>query len=93
MKIRKLALGAAAALFTLTGLAACGGTTDLSCDEEQEYQLAREAEPVRSPDDLDELDEFRRLPLPEAAPRPPREKGSPCLDLPPSILAEDDDEG
>ncbi len=87
MKIRNYALGMTAALFTMTGLAASGGTTDQSCDEEREYQLAQEAPPVRSPDDLDELDEFRKLPLPDAVERPPREKGSPCLDLPPSILS------
>ena len=78
-----------AALLTMMGLAACGGTQDLSCDEEQAYQLAQEAPTVRSPADLDELDEFRKLPLPEAAARPPREPGSPCLDLPPSILSGD----
>mgnify|MGYP001812566444 CR=1 FL=1 len=91
MKIQNYALGTTVAFLTMIGLAACGGTQDLTCDEEQAYQLAQEAPYVRSPDDLDELDEFRRLPLPEASPRPPREKGSPCLDLPPSILSGDDE--
>lgn len=86
MNKQNCALGIAAAFLTMIGLSACGGTQDLSCDEEQAYQLAQEAPTVRSPDDLDELDEYRKLPLPEASPRPPREKGSPCLDLPPSIL-------
>ena len=92
MNKQTLALRTGAALLTITalatGLAACGGSTDLSCDDEEEYQLAREAEPVRAPDDLDQLDEFKQLPLPAASPRPPREKGAPCLDLPPSILTD-----
>ena len=68
--------------------AGCGGTPDKSCDEPQRYQAAVEAEPVVTPEDLDQLDEFKQLPLPKASPRPPRPKGAPCLDLPPSILGE-----
>ena len=71
-----------------TVLAACGGTNDLSCDKPQRYQAAVEAGRVQTPDDLDELDQFKELPLPEASPRPPRPEGSPCLDLPPSILGD-----
>ena len=72
----------------LAGLAGCGGTPDRSCDDPERYQAAVEAPPVNVPDDLDSLDEFKKLPLPDASPRPPRPKGSPCLDLPPSILGE-----
>ena len=75
-------------LATAAGLAGCGGTPDKSCDEPQRYQAAREADPVVVPDDLDQLDEFKQLPLPQASPRPPRAEGSPCLDLPPSILGD-----
>ena len=95
MNRQSRALRTGAALLTiaalLTGLAACGSSTDLSCDEQQSYELAQEAPPVRAPDDLDQLDEFKQLPLPQASPRPPRAEGSPCLDLPPSILNDEGD--
>jgi len=74
----------------LAGLGACGGTPDITCDEPERYQAAREADPVRVPDDLDPLDEFKELPLPDASPRPERPPGSPCLDLPPNILIDED---
>ena len=56
-----------------------------SCDDEQLYQRAEAHDKLRVPDDLDELDELREMPLPEAAPTEPRPPGSPCLDLPPAI--------
>jgi hypothetical protein len=71
----------------LAALAACGGTPELSCDEVQSYQLAVEGKRIETPEDLDGLNELREMPLPEASPRPPRPEGSPCLDLPPSILS------
>ena len=68
-------------------IAACGGNKplDVSCDKPQHYQSAMAAPKVESPDDLDPLDELREMPLPEAAPRPERPKGSPCVDRPPRV--------
>ena len=73
-------------LFVLTGLSACGGNELKSCDDVQKYQLATKGKAIETPEDLDDLEPLRAMPLPEANPRPPRPEGAPCIDLPPSIL-------
>lgn len=71
-----------------SGLAGCFGEPALvTCDEVEPYQLAHEGKRIEAPEGLDNLDEYKEMPLPEASPRPPRPEGSPCLDLPPSILS------
>ena len=79
-------IGAAAILAALSG---CGGNPDKTCDEVRLYQLAEEGKRIETPDDLDDLNELREIPLPLASPRPPRPAGSPCIDLPPSILGQE----
>ena len=74
-------------LALLSGLAGCSGDKARACDDVQRYQLAAEGKRVESPDYLSELDPLREMPLPEASPRPPRPEGSPCIDLPPSVLS------
>ena len=77
----------AAVLALLAGLSACRGSVDLTCDKESAYQLAVEGKRVESPDDLDDLDTLREMPLPDVSPRPPRPEGSPCIDMPPNVLS------
>ncbi len=89
------ALAASSAALILSGCGA-GGEIDNTCDEVRTYQLAAEGRRLDVPEDLDQLDEFREMPLPQASPRPPRQPGMPCLDLPPSILggsSDDEDDG
>ncbi len=74
----------------LTGVSACGGAVELSCEEPELYQLAERHERVEAPDDLDDLEPLREMPLPEASPAPPLPAGSPCIDRPPSVLSGDD---
>ena len=69
----------------LSGLAACGGSKDLTCDDESPYQSSVRAPRVQSPADLDSLEPLREMPLPAASPQAPRPEGSPCLDRPPMI--------
>jgi len=76
-----------AAFALLLGLAACSNNEPRSCDKVRRYQLAEEGERIETPDDLDGLEPLREMPLPEASPRPERPEGSPCIDLPPSILS------
>ena len=71
-RLRSLALVGVA-----LALGACGGTADLTCDEVQYYQTAVLTDRVVAPDDLDQLDPNREMPMPEASPRPPREPGHP----------------
>lgn len=69
----------------LLGLSACGGPIELACDDVRAYQLAAEGKRVEAPDDLNDLEPLKEMPLPEASPQPQRSVGSPCLDLPPMI--------
>ncbi len=71
---------------TFALLSGCGGNEELSCDEVRRYQLAVEGKRIETPDDLNDLEPLREMPLPKASPRPERPPGSPCLDLPPSVL-------
>lgn len=72
---------------SLLVVSGCGGNVDQSCDDVRVYQLAREGKRIEVPADLDPLDELREIPLPDASPQASRETGSPCLDLPPNVLA------
>ncbi len=76
-------------LFVLMGLSACGGDPVRSCDDPELYQLAERHEKIETPDDLDDLEPLREIPLPEASPAPARPPGSPCIDLPPGVLSGD----
>lgn len=79
------------ALLTLAGLATgCGGDDNVvrSCEEEKAYQLASEGTKVEAPEGLDDLEEFREMPIPRATDRNPRPEGSPCIELPPTVQAE-----
>jgi uncharacterized lipoprotein len=74
-------------LISLWAISACGSSNEFkSCDEVKRYQLAAEGKRIETPDDLDDLEPLREMPLPKASPRPERPDGSPCLDLPPSVL-------
>lgn len=71
----------------VAGLAACGGSKDLTC-EEGPYKSAVLPPRVQVPEDLDSLDPLREMPLPEPSPRPDRPEGAPCLDRPPAVTTE-----
>ena len=74
-------------LISLWAISACGSSNQFkSCDEVKSYQLAAKGPRIETPDDLDDLEPLREMPLPQASPRPERPEGSPCLDLPPSVL-------
>ncbi len=80
-----------------TSLVGCGGDPDLvaSCEDRHEaYEDAVEHGKIKVPEDLDEPDELKALPLPEAAPAAERPANAPCLELPPGVSAsrEENDE-
>ena len=64
-----------------------GCAKDLSCDDPQRYQQAREGTRIDAPEDLDQLEAAKELTVPSASPKDPRAKGLPCLDLPPVLLS------
>ena len=73
-------------LSLIAGLTACGGQSELECEEPGVYLAAKQAPRVAAPDDLDNLDPLKEMPLPEASPQPPRPAGSPCIEKPPVII-------
>ena len=73
-------------LSAVAGLSACGGQSELKCEEATVYLDAKQTPRVAAPDDLDNLDPLREMPLPEASPQQPRQAGSDCLEKPPVII-------
>jgi uncharacterized lipoprotein len=69
-----------AAVLIITG---CSGAP--LCDEYAFYESAEGGKRIKAPNDLDDLDEFKEMAIPEASPRPPRDLGAGCLDNPPTL--------
>ncbi len=82
MLLRWLVLG----LFAV--LTACGGSKELTCDDENAYLTAVGVARVQSPDDLDSLEPLKEMPLPAASPQVARPADAGCLDAPPIIKSE-----
>lgn len=59
-----------------------------TCDELAFYESATSGKRIESPDDLDALDEFKEMVIPEASPRSPRDLLAGCLDKPPTLSTE-----
>ena len=64
---------------------ACG--SNITCEDPERYQAAREGIRVTAPEDLDQLQASRETPIPKASPRDPRPEDARCIDLPPTIQA------
>lgn len=68
-------------------IASCGGndTKQVDCDDGLKYQNLTVGQRVVAPEGLDQLDEFREMPIPEAAPEAPEPPPGKCEDMPPLI--------
>lgn len=73
-------------------LAAGGCSSAPNCEEPQTYEFARSGKRIQAPDGLDELASVKEMTIPEASPRAPRAPGSGCLDRPPTLRIEDDED-
>jgi hypothetical protein len=69
-------------------LGAC--VTADTCEEPEFYEMAQGGKRIDAPDDLDELSPGKERVIPEASPRPPRDRSSGCLDRPPTLRIDDD---
>jgi len=67
-------------------IAACSSAP--TCDQLAFYETATGGRRIVAPADLDGLDEFKEMVIPEASPRPPRDLSAGCLDLPPTLRTE-----
>ncbi len=73
---------------TLLVLAACRGGLDLQCDEGGDYLEARTIPRVKAPEDLDDLETLKEMPVPEPSPRPERSSSQGCLEAPPTVVGD-----
>ena len=64
---------------------AIGCTSAPTCEELAFYESATGGKRIEAPDDLDGLDEYKEMVIPEASPRPPRDLMAGCLDRPPTL--------
>ncbi len=75
--------------FVLAGLvlavSACRGDAEIKCSSGGDYQTATTAPRVQVPEDLDNLDALKEIPLPEASPQAPGSAGQECIEQPPDI--------
>lgn len=85
--MKRLRLGI---VLPLLALAACGGDDAvLKCESGGSYLNAVETPRIRAPEDLDNLDSLREMPLPEASPQSERTPEGGCLEAPPRVIDED----
>ncbi|MDZ7643845.1 MAG: hypothetical protein U5K76_06240 [Woeseiaceae bacterium] len=82
--ISTLAIALAALL-----LGACSGTPD--CLEPRVYQQAVAGKRIEAPEGLDSLPAEREMTIPQASPQAPPPPGE-CIDAPPTLRTDSDDE-
>ena len=83
--IRTTATSAMIGLLLVVGLSACGGDeVRVTCDELQPYQAVVPGKRVVVPEGLDELEDFKEMPIPKAETPPGPDDGT-CIELPPLI--------
>ena len=75
------------AVLTITG---CNSAP--TCEELAFYESAEGGRRIVAPDDLDPLDEYKEIIIPEASPRPPRDLSAGCVDKPPTVRTSRDKE-
>ena len=80
VKSMRLFFAIAAAAF----MAACGVGGE-TCEEPEFYEFAQAGKRIDPPDDLDELASHKEMVIPEASPRPPRDRSAGCIDRPPTL--------
>ncbi len=77
--------------FLLTAVLMITGCSSApTCEELAFYESAEGGRRIEAPDDLDPLDEYKEMIIPEASPRPPRDLSAGCLDKPPSLRTSQD---
>ena len=76
-------------LVLATSLSACGGndTREVDCEKGLKYQNRTVGKRVVAPEGLDQLDEFREMPIPKADPEAASVAPGTCEDMPPMIRA------
>ena len=86
-------MNTAVVIFLLAAaLMVTGCITAPTCEELAFYETAEGGRRIVAPDDLDPLDEYKEMVIPEASPRPPRDLSAGCIDKPPRARTSRDKE-
>lgn len=80
----------AGALMTVFVFSACGGndTNEVVCRNDLKYQNRVVGKRIVAPEGLDQLDEYKEMPIPQADPSAPQPAAGTCDDMPPVITIE-----
>ncbi len=80
-------------LFVLAAAMMITGCTNApTCEELAFYETAEGGRRIVAPDDLDALDEYKEMVIPEASPRPPRDLDAGCIEKPPTLKTSDSED-
>ena len=77
-----------ALLVSLSLLTACAGRSP-TCETEGRYQLSRSGQRIEVSGDLDDLQSYKEMTIPEVSPRQPLPDSGRCLEMPPEIFRDD----
>jgi hypothetical protein len=79
----------AALLVIMSLLMACAGGRPPTCETEGFYQLSRSGQRIEVSGDLDDLQSYKEMTIPEVSPRQPLPDSDRCLEMPPEIFKDD----
>jgi hypothetical protein len=51
--------------------------------------LSQEGQRIQTPEDLDDLESYKEMTIPQASPQAPREESEKCVEAPPSLQSSD----
>ncbi len=77
-----------ALLVIMSLLMACAGRSP-PCETEGLYQLSRSGQRIEVSGDLDDLQSYKEMTIPEVSPRQPLPDSGRCLEMPPEIFRDD----
>ena len=72
-------------VFASAAIASACGSSGETCEEPEFYEFAQAGKRIDAPDDLDQITPDREMVIPEASPRPPRDRSAGCIDRPPTL--------
>ena len=75
-------------MLPIAALIISGCSSAPTCDELAFYESAEGGKRIVAPADLDDLDGYKEMVIPEASPRAPRDLSAGCVDLPPTMSIE-----
>ena len=76
-------------LVTMSFLMACAIGQPPPCETEGLYQLSRSGQRIQVSSDLDDLESYKEMTIPEGSPRQTLPDSDRCLEMPPEVFRDD----